>query len=84
MMECQHCNTDNSENWFYCKACGKRASEPTYTTNLYMGSEIGRRTDIEFSSVTMGSHIDKIKKDRAKKDTKFWNNKVKEHRSRYA
>ena len=83
-MHCQHCKEDNSENWFYCRTCGKRASEPAYTTNLYMMSEVGKRTDIEFSTTTMDSHIDKIKKDRAKKSAKFWDSKLKDNRSRYA
>ena len=49
-----------------------------------MISEVGKRTDIEFSTTTMDSHIDKIKKDRAKKSTKFWDSKLKDNRSRYA
>ena len=83
-MHCQYCKEENSENWFYCRSCGERASEPMYTTNLYMMSEVGKRTDIEFSTTTMDSHIDKINKDRAKKSTKFWDSKLKDNRSRYA
>jgi hypothetical protein len=49
-----------------------------------MMSEVGKRTDIEFSTTTMDSHIDKINKDRAKKNSKFWDGKLKDHRSRYA
>ena len=83
-MHCQYCKEENSENWFYCRSCGERASESMYTTNLYMMSEVGKRTDIEFSTTTMDSHIDKINKDRAKKNSKFWDGKLKDHRSRYA
>ena len=41
-----------------------------------MQSEIGKRSDIEFSTVSMDSHIDKINKDKIAKSNKFWKEKV--------
>ena len=55
--KCIQCKSPNPEGWFYCKACGKQTSEKKFTTNLYMMSEIGKRTDIEFNSTTMGEDI---------------------------
>ena len=59
-MNCIHCETPNPEKWFYCRNCGEKASEALYTTNLFMMSEAGKRTDMEFSSISMDDHI-KIK-----------------------
>ena len=63
-MSCQHCNKPNKENWFYCRSCGKRASEPKFTTNSFMRSERGSRTDIEFNSMDMDKSIDKMRNQR--------------------
>tara|TARA_R100000458_G_C8262257_1_gene237635 strand:- start:37 stop:189 length:153 start_codon:yes stop_codon:yes gene_type:complete len=50
-----------------------------------MRSEIGKRTDIEFSTTTLDKEIDKTKKERIKNGQKFWNSKVKEfNKGRYA
>ena len=85
MKECIHCKAPNSEGWFYCRTCGNKASVPKFTTNLYMRSEIGKRTDIEFSTTTHDKEIDKTKKERIKNGQKFWNSKVKEfNKGRYA
>ena len=81
-MKCIQCKTPNPEGWFYCKACGCRASESKFTTNLYMGSEIGKRTDIEFSRESVDSHVKKINKDRAKKNQAFWNKKSNEFKKK--
>tara|TARA_R100001086_G_scaffold214744_1_gene130837 strand:+ start:258 stop:407 length:150 start_codon:yes stop_codon:yes gene_type:complete len=43
-----------------------------------MQSEIGKRSDIEFSEVSMDSHINKINKDRIAKSNKFWKEKVRQ------
>ena len=32
--KCIHCNKDNSEGWFYCRSCGKKASKPRYSTQF--------------------------------------------------
>jgi len=77
-MNCIHCKTPNPEQWFYCRSCGNKASEPIYTTSLFMQSEIGKRSDIEFSEVSMDSHINKINKDKIKKSNKFWKEKVRQ------
>ena len=50
-MNCIHCNSPNPEQWFYCRNCGK------YTTNLYMMSALGKRTDIELTPTTVGEDI---------------------------
>ena len=46
-MNCVHCKNPNPERWFYCRACGKKASEAIFTTNLYMMSEAGLDRDWE-------------------------------------
>ena len=56
-MNCIHCNSPNPELWFYCRNCGKKTSEPKYTTNLYMMSALGKRTDIELTPTTVGEDI---------------------------
>ena len=77
-MNCIHCKTPNPEQWFYCRSCGKKASESVYTTNLFMQSEIGKRSDIEFSTMSMDDHIGKISKDRSEKESKIWADRVKQ------
>jgi len=77
-MKCIKCNAPNPKQWFYCKKCGSRASKPIYTTNMFMQSEIGKRSDIEFSEVSMDSHINKLNKDKRSKSQKFWNEKVRQ------
>ena len=58
MKNCINCKVSNPDEWFYCRKCGKRASESKFTTNLYMMSEIGKRTDIEFRTTTMEKDIE--------------------------
>jgi len=77
-MNCIHCKTPNPEQWFYCRSCGNKASESVYTTNLFMQSEIGKRSDIEFSTMSMDDHIGKISKDRSEKESKIWADRVKQ------
>ena len=60
--KCIHCKEPNEGNWFYCKECGKQASEPKYTTNMWMMSQMGKRTDIELSSQTMDDNIKSMRK----------------------
>ena len=62
MTKCIHCNEPNDKNLFYCRNCDKRASESKYTTNMYMMSEIGKRTDIEFSTTTIEESAKKMRK----------------------
>jgi len=54
---CIHCSKPNPERWFYCRGCGERASEKKFSTNMWMMSEAGKRTDIEFRGMTMDEHI---------------------------
>ena len=61
-MSCQHCSKDNSEGWFYCRVCGKRANEPLYTPAV-MIIEAGfataiRKDQIDFQVTTMGEDIE--------------------------
>ena len=56
-MDCIHCDSPNPERWFYCKKCGKKTSKTKFTTNLYMLSPLGKRTDIEFTNTTVDEDI---------------------------
>ena len=51
---------------------------------MYMMSEIGKRSDIEFSTTTLDNVIEKDIKERKEKNTQFWSNAVKEGKKRYA
>ena len=62
MKKCIHCNANNKEGWFYCRACGKQASVPKFTTNMWTMSDLGKRTDVEFSTQSMGDNIQKMRK----------------------
>ena len=64
MKYCVNCKAENKGNWFYCRSCGEKASETKFTTNLFNISEIGKRTDIEFSSTTIDKDIKSINKRR--------------------
>ena len=59
-MHCQHCNEQNDENWFYCRKCGKRATERKWTVNSFMMSELGKRTDVELSETTVEKSMKKM------------------------
>ena len=61
---CVQCKSPNPEGWFYCKNCGNKSSESKFTTNMYMMSEIGKRSDIEFSTTTLDNVIEKDIKER--------------------
>ena len=75
-MKCQHCKYPNEEGWFYCKDCGKRANESAFTTNMYMGSDIGRRSDIEFSTIDSETHMNNMLKESSGIQVKFWKEKI--------
>ena len=77
-MNCIHCETPNPEKWFYCRACGNKASEALYTTNLLMMSEAGKRTDMEFSSISMDEHISKVGKEKKERQNKIWKDRIKQ------
>ena len=64
MKNCINCKVPNPDEWFYCRKCGKRASESKFTTNLYMMSEIGKRTDIEFRTTTMEKDIEDMNREK--------------------
>ena len=40
----------------------KKASESKFTTNLWMTSDLGKRTDVELSTQSMGDNIQKMRK----------------------
>ena len=75
-MNCIHCENPNPERWFYCRSCGNKASEALYTTNLFMMSEAGKRSDIEFSTMSMDSHVEKISKEKKERSNKIWKERV--------
>ena len=79
-MNCIHCETPNPEQWFYCKNCGKKASESIYTTNLFMMSEGGKRTDVEFSVKNMDEHIASVAMSKKKRENKVWQERIKQAR----
>ena len=61
-MSCQHCKKDNSKGWFYCRGCGKRASEPLFNPAIII-REAGfataiRKDQIDFQVTTMGEDIE--------------------------
>ena len=60
--KCQHCDEPNPEHWFYCRGCGKRASQPKFTTNSWMRTEAGKRTDVEFNTISVNESVDRINK----------------------
>ena len=60
--ECIHCKHPNKEGWVYCKSCGKKASVSPFTTNLYMISDMAKRTDVEFSQQSMDQNIKEMNK----------------------
>ena len=82
MKKCIYCEIPNPDGWFYCKICGNRAFESKFTTNLYMRSPIGKRTDIEFSTTTMDEVIEKDKKELAMKNSVLMNKKLKQYKRR--
>jgi len=64
MNKCIHCNKDNKENWFTCRSCGKKASKSKFTTNMWMASDMGKRTDVEISVQGMDQNIAEMNKRR--------------------
>jgi hypothetical protein len=61
-IKCQHCDKPNPENWFYCRGCGKRATPPKFTTNSFIISEVGKRTDVEFNTISYEESFDRMNK----------------------
>ena len=61
-MSCQHCKKDNSEGWFYCRGCGKRANKPLFSPAIIIreaGVATARRKDqIDCQGTTMGEEIE--------------------------
>ena len=61
---CVHCSNPNPENWFYCRRCGEHASNERYSKNMWMRTERGKRSDIEFRTQTMDESVDEMNKER--------------------
>ena len=57
-----NCNHPNKEGWFYCKSCGEKASKSKFTTNMYMMSAMGKRTDVEMSVQGIDQNTAEMKK----------------------
>jgi hypothetical protein len=72
MNKCIKCKTPNPEQWFYCKTCGEKTAMNNYTSNLWMRGDLSSRTDVEFSSMDMNSHVDQLVSERETKGRKFW------------
>ena len=49
---------------------------------MYMISEAGKRSDVEFSTTTMDKTIERAKEERVKKGSQFWQSKLKEFNKR--
>ena len=64
MNKCIHCKKDNKENWFTCRSCGKKASENKFTTNMWMTSQMGKRTDVEVSVQSIDQNINEMNRRR--------------------
>ena len=62
MNKCIHCNKEIKNNWFYCRSCGKKASESKFTTNMWMTSQMGKRTDVELSVQSISENTTKMRK----------------------
>jgi len=45
---------------------------------MFMGSEIGKRSDIEFSTMSMDDHIAKTKKTNKHTSNKIWKERIKQ------
>jgi hypothetical protein len=43
---------------------------------MYMGSDIGKRSDIEFSTIDSETHINNMIKERSGSQEKFWKEKL--------
>ena len=63
-MKCVNCKKPNPKRWFHCRHCGNKTSEPKFTTNLFMMSEMGKRTDIELRTTTIEEDIKQRNKKR--------------------
>ena len=59
-MNCKHCEAPNTEGWFYCKTCGERASSRKFTNVMFMRSETGKRTDIEFRTTSLEEDVKQV------------------------
>jgi len=44
---------------------------------MFMRSEAGKRTDMEFSTISMDDHINKMAKDKKTRQNKVWQDRVK-------
>jgi len=60
-INCKQCGTSNDSTKFYCSDCLSKLHQSNWTTNLYMGTERGKRTDIEFRETTMDDSIKQMK-----------------------
>ena len=73
MNSCVHCKSPNPEGWFYCKNCGNKSSESKFTTNMYMISDMGKRTDIEVTNMSIEESIkDMNRRNYAESKNKIW------------
>tara|TARA_R110002051_G_scaffold152411_1_gene225018 strand:- start:404 stop:607 length:204 start_codon:yes stop_codon:yes gene_type:complete len=60
--QCIHCKEPNKEGWFYCRECGKKASKTNFTTNMWMRSDMGKRSDVEVSVQSVDENTKEMNK----------------------
>ena len=63
-ISCKKCDKENKSEKFYCSNCKCKLHSPKWTTNLFMISDIGKRTDMEFSETTIDESVKKMLKSR--------------------
>ena len=61
---CINCSNPKPEELFYCRKSGKRSYEVVFSTNMWMRTERGKRTDMEFRNITMDEHIKEVEDSR--------------------
>ena len=53
-------------------SCGKHASENKYSQNMWMRTERGKRTDVEFSTQTIDESINEMNKKKEESYAQSW------------
>tara|TARA_Y100000296_G_scaffold70929_1_gene85981 strand:+ start:138 stop:407 length:270 start_codon:yes stop_codon:yes gene_type:complete len=78
---CIECSKPNPEGWFYCRSCGKRSSEPMYSTQFILRDSPWataiRKDQVGFSRVSMEDSVKSMQKEFDTGNTKKWNERVK-------
>ena len=79
--DCIHCNKPNPDGWFNCRSCGKRSSEPMYTTQLILRDASWataiRKDKVDFNTISMDDSIKSMENNMKKENAKKWDARVK-------